>query len=747
MRFGRSVALLVLCCHGAAAQPSQLSPLATEQLRAIELEQQQRTPTEEKLSSRLLYAVRAAEGRPAVAAVPHLRPLVAENAPEPRQLVNIKGQITPELEAFIAAQGGTEIAALPRFGVLSARIPLRQVPAIAARPDVRSLDFSPKPVNNQTAGLTNPEGDAAHRGQDLREYFATSGEGVKVCVVSDSVDHLEESQARGALGPVEVLTNAEGSAWGEGTAMLEIVHRIAPGATLAFATSGPTDVAMALNIARLAVAKCDIIVDDVTYDNEPPFQDGIIAQIAREVSDTGILFFSSAANSGNQLHGQSGTWEGDFRPSATTLTVGGKTYRFNEFAPGVTLDTVTAYTETHAQAVLTWNDPQGAASNEYQLAVIGADGQVLDHSTNVITGHQDPVQTVTIEPGSHLAILKAEGAEPRFLRIITNRGRLAIGTTGATFGHNALGADNAFSVAAVSAAGRTGRGASFRSGIPIDDYSSDGPRRMFYTADGTELTPGNLTSTGGILLMKPDFAAADCVTTSVAPRFAPFCGTSAAAPQAAGIAALYRSGTPSLTPKEIRAALTYMAFQSENSQGWNVVAGFGILNTSNGAAMAFDLTGVSVINFDRDYEMKSDSGGSIDTSRGVFFTRFPPDQQVRGWRIEGSERATMSVVFTNVRGWQGANAGRPLELTIVHRAAPEGGKPGHGPISISINDKPLITNYDVTAAHPGADGWVRDRFLVPPGGNRSPSVYALIEKTGGPGSYWIRSIRLAPVGH
>src|SRR5206468_3625345 len=63
-------------------------------------------------------------------------------------------------------------------------------------------------------------------------------------------------------------------------------------------------------------------------------------------------------------------------------------------------------------------------------------------------------------------------------------------------------------------------------------FSSDGPVRLYYRPDGTPITPGDLTATGGTVVDKPDLLAADDVSTSV-PGFAPFLGTSASAPRAA----------------------------------------------------------------------------------------------------------------------------------------------------------------------------------------------------------------------
>jgi hypothetical protein len=79
------------------------------------------------------------------------------------------------------------------------------------------------------------------------------------------------------------------------------------GSKAGFATGDGGPNAMAANTIRLADAGCKIIVDDLTYPNESPFQDGVIAQAVNAVSNRGVLYSSSTANSGNQISNQSGT--------------------------------------------------------------------------------------------------------------------------------------------------------------------------------------------------------------------------------------------------------------------------------------------------------------------------------------------------------------------------------------------------------------------------------------------------------
>ena len=43
-----------------------------------------------------------------------------------------------------------------------------------------------------------------------------------------------------------------------------------------------------------------MIVDDVVYYAESPFQDGVVARAVNQVTSAGALYFSSAGNEGNE---------------------------------------------------------------------------------------------------------------------------------------------------------------------------------------------------------------------------------------------------------------------------------------------------------------------------------------------------------------------------------------------------------------------------------------------------------------
>ncbi len=123
----------------------------------------------------------------------------------------------------------------------------------------------------------------------------------------------------------------------------------------------------------------------------------------------------------------------------------------------------------------------------------------------------------------------------------------------------------------------------------VETFSSDGPRRIFFEADGTAITAGDFSSTGGRLLQKPDLVAADGVSTST-PGFSRFFGTSAAAPHAGAIGALMveaAGGPAHLTPAALRTALTGSALDIL-APGVDAASGAGIA-TAPGAVDAVDV--------------------------------------------------------------------------------------------------------------------------------------------------------------
>ena len=447
-----------------------------------------------------------------------------------------------------------------------------------------------KPVNG-FVGSVLTEADVTHRVGIARTITGADGTGIKIGVISDGVASLATSQANGEQPPTVTVLPGQAGSGNEGTAILELVHDLVPGAQLYFATALPSAAAFAQNIRDLRLAGCDIIIDDVSYFVETPFQDGqapsvvsptnagVAIQAVNDVtvgSLAGALYFSSAGNSGNKNDNESGVWEGDFVDGGAAGGVLAGAGRLHNFG-SATYNTLTA----NGRVLLKWSDPLGASGNDYDMYILNSAGtSIVRASTNVQDGNDDPVEDAgNCFANERIVIVRYSGSS-RFLHLNTNRGRLAISTSGVVFGHNA--SSNSISVGATPAGPASWDGVTFgpypfahNSSNVVEPFSSDGPRRIFYYADGTPITPGNVSSTGGMVLQKPDITAADGSSTTV-PGFTTFFGTSASAPQAGAIAALIKSAIPTASRTDIYNALTTTAIDIE-APGWDRDSGAGIV--------------------------------------------------------------------------------------------------------------------------------------------------------------------------
>jgi Proprotein convertase P-domain/Subtilase family/Immunoglobulin domain len=552
---------------GAPAPKNSLGARALEEIRLLQEQKASRTAAQKKLDSQLLYGLEELRHGYAVNGLGAFKAVLARQS-DGRVLVDIDAQAAPKLLDFIRQNGGSVLSSFPRYQAIRAQIPLELSEALAQRPEVRSVRPAGRAMT--LADVVDAEGDTAHRAAEARAAFGVDGTGVKIGVLSDSDYYLPTAQAAGDLPAVTVLPGQDGSGLGEGTAMLEIVHALAPGASLYFATAFSGEASFAQNIRDLQAAGCRIIVDDVLYFHESPFQDGPIAQAVDDVSAAGALYFSAAGNGGGLDRNTAGTWEGDFNDGGpATLGRGGRLHDFG----GATYDTVLAG-GTFQRVDLFWSDPLGASTNDYDVYVLDASNDVVRASTNTQDGQSDPYESLaTLNVGERIVIVKYSG-ENRYLYLSSGRGRLEYGTAGSTRGHNASGAPNAFSVAATRVSNPP---TAFVGGAsdPVEYFSSDGPQRLFYNPDGSAITPGNYSSSGGRVLQKPDITAADGVTTTV-PGFAPFLGTSAAAPHAAAIAGLLWSRNPYLTPEAMRFVLTNTSLDIA-APGFDLDSGAGIV--------------------------------------------------------------------------------------------------------------------------------------------------------------------------
>ena len=416
------------------------------------------------------------------------------------------------------------------WGVVQAWIPYDRIDRVAELESVKRIETPDYGFTN--AGAITTEGDSILRANQVREELGFTGSGIKVGVISDGVVSRASAQASGDL-PESIQINPdlpggdEHFTGDEGTAMLEIIHDIAPGASLSFSAgkgSVPTSLEMVETIDWLADdafggSGADIIVDDLSFGLQPFFEDGLVALKVKEVVTGGAVYLSSAGNSANSDGNRSrGHYEGEFDDDGNG---------FHEFGDGDISMRVSL--GERGFVVLQWNDQFGSSGNDYNLygcvqgvtpSQTSLDSRECVVSSSVQDGDDDPIEWL-VSPFSagfevDLYIEKSSGSTRRLEIYLFNAIVLEYNVAeGSIYGHAAV--SGALAVGAINAVD-SGHDT-------IAPYSSQGASEIYYPVEETR--------------MKPDLVAIDGVSITGAGGFpSPFYGTSAAAPHAAAVAAL-----------------------------------------------------------------------------------------------------------------------------------------------------------------------------------------------------------------
>lgn len=192
------------------------------------------------------------------------------------------------------------------------------VPVIAAVTGASTRVVTPAAAGPVTANPADAscrsipvEADAPLRTDLARDTFGVDGTGVTIGIISDSfglTDEVTTPAEDVALGvlpgpgnpcghetPVTVLVEGASGA-DEGRAMAQLVHGIAPGAELLFASGWDGPNGMAESIIALAQAGADVIVDDLGYASETYYQQGLISVAVNTVRAEGVAYYTSAGN-------------------------------------------------------------------------------------------------------------------------------------------------------------------------------------------------------------------------------------------------------------------------------------------------------------------------------------------------------------------------------------------------------------------------------------------------------------------
>jgi hypothetical protein len=527
-------------------------------------------------------------------------------------------------------------------GMVSGRAPITALKAMAANANVHSI----RPALMSThAGLVTSQGDRAQYSDVARQRFHVDGSGVKVGLLSDSFNCLT-----GPINPGQLFTTtAEDIANGdlpknttvledyvgcanaadEGRAMAQIVHDVAPGASIAFHSAFNSEADFAQGIIDLANAGANIIADDVFYYDEPMFQDGIVAQAVDAVKARGVAYFSSAGNEARQ------SYESRWRNSRS-VGISGLRHNFAHEGKRDGLQRITVTDQGDEVLVLNWDQPfasaggKGSASDvdiifydlqgnpvpecdaNYEPAVcqfpgisnnIGGDALEFGEISNTSGADVDVNVSIELFTGPTPGYVKYDwfdfGAGTMIIEEYDTQ-------SGTDFGHsNAAGAE---SVGAAAWYNTIAWGVPFHPTCApacSEYFSSAGGVPIFFDVQGNRLPHRQVR-------VKPGITAPDGGNTSffynpitfVVPgstepdQFPNFFGTSAAAPHAAAVAALMmdarkRSHRAPYSPDRIYRILRDTAidirasaghgigpFPFNDPKGFDFDSGYGLINAA-----------------------------------------------------------------------------------------------------------------------------------------------------------------------
>ncbi|MDO8472684.1 MAG: S8 family serine peptidase, partial [Dehalococcoidia bacterium] len=400
--------------------------------------------------------------------------------------------------------------------LVQAVVPVSELGLLSENEAVKFVQFPSVPTP-----LTVSEG-ASLSGAVPWHDAGLNGTGVKIGIID--IGFSGYSSLLGTELPAEVATHWAPSLGGpgpssHGTASSEIVHDMAPSAQL-YLANFRTEVEWGNSVNWLIGQGVSIISSSVGFANTGPGDGtGPVCDAVKAASDAGILW-SQAAGDGALRH-----WSGQF------LDVDGDDYHDFGISPADKGNAIYAKEGERVSVFLKWDDPWQGSRNDYDLYLFDSKGNVVASSMDPQAGSQNPKEqfTATIPATGeyYLSIYRYYATRSVQMELMTYARDLEYWSPGGSLLEPADSA-NAVTIGAVP----------WGQPDAIEQFSSRGP-----TTDGR---------------IKPDLVAPDGVSTAT---YGPgmFSGTSAAAPHAAGAAALVRQRFPSFSISQIRDYLSASA--------------------------------------------------------------------------------------------------------------------------------------------------------------------------------------------
>ncbi len=268
-----------------------------------------------------------------------------------------------------------QIRAVPGVTTVTAPSYVQQRLPQAQRAVLHNLARSAGQKQGTGATGIDSNGITIMRADQFVAQTGTQGAGVTVGVQSVGVSNLATIQARGELpASVQVVFPAGNTTpvlGDEGTALLEQVHAVAPGANLVFC--GPTTfVDFTSCMTQLINAGATILLDDTSFVADDLMsqnndQSSAVAQILAQHPE--VLMLSSAGNSEGTY------WEGNYAPvSASTTTlpplsctgVGNPDAFVAAFGAGTSQTLIVTGYNTFP-LLLAWADPPGQITSQFDV--------------------------------------------------------------------------------------------------------------------------------------------------------------------------------------------------------------------------------------------------------------------------------------------------------------------------------------------------------------------------------------------